>query len=266
MSLFYDITDLSINELVVVEIKNITNFGINVVLLEYNNTEALINLREISTNKYRSLNGLINVGDIEVVQVTNIDIKNENSIFIDLTRKYIDENKKEVIYKKYLLLKKLNNMIKFSKFDENVKINYIKYIKENKMIKKLLNNDIMNSQDIHNYLMNKLFPKEQKKHYNKKLVNKTNKFTLVKDIKNYLTFLELYYPIKVIVDDIKLGNIIIKTKIPLFKNEFDDLIKNIDNEDFNYNFEWYLKSKPKCWNYRSRCSRKDIINRSTYRC
>ena len=53
--LCYNIKELNVDELVVVRIEKITNMGINVILLEYNNRPALINVREISTTRYKSL-------------------------------------------------------------------------------------------------------------------------------------------------------------------------------------------------------------------
>jgi translation initiation factor 2 subunit 1 len=121
---FYNKTKPDVDDIVACKINRITDSGIYVELLEYDNIQGYIPLKEISTHRYRSLSGIINENDIEFIQVTVVD---DN--YIDLTRKYINEDKKVKILKKYSLLKKMYNIINYSKLDKEIIKEYISICK-----------------------------------------------------------------------------------------------------------------------------------------
>ena len=62
-----------VDELVMVKVKQIAEMGAYVSLLEYNNIEGMILLRELSRRRIRSINKLIRVGRNEVVVVLRVD-------------------------------------------------------------------------------------------------------------------------------------------------------------------------------------------------
>lgn len=83
---YYEQLYPDVNDLVVVRINSITDMGIYVSLLEYNELEGMIPITEYTNRRFRSLPSLTRVGRIEFVLVTNVDkIKG----YIDLSKKRI---------------------------------------------------------------------------------------------------------------------------------------------------------------------------------
>lgn len=62
-----------VDELVVVNVRQIAEVGAYVHLLEYNNIEGMILLSELSRRRIRSIQKLIRVGRNEVVVVLRVD-------------------------------------------------------------------------------------------------------------------------------------------------------------------------------------------------
>lgn len=74
------------DDLVMVQVKNVSDMGAYVSLLEYNNIEGLISLGELTRKRIRSVNKLTRVGRQEVVGVLRVD---ETKGFIDLSKKKV---------------------------------------------------------------------------------------------------------------------------------------------------------------------------------
>ena len=70
---FYENQFPAIDELVVVQVRQIAEMGAYVKLLEYDNIEGMILLSELSRRRIRSINKLIRVGRNEVVVVLRVD-------------------------------------------------------------------------------------------------------------------------------------------------------------------------------------------------
>ena len=70
---FYENPFPAIDELVVVQVRQIAEMGAYVKLLEYDNIEGMILLSELSRRRIRSINKLIRVGRNEVVVVLRVD-------------------------------------------------------------------------------------------------------------------------------------------------------------------------------------------------
>ena len=70
---FYENQFPGIDELVVVQVRQIAEMGAYVKLLEYDNIEGMILLSELSRRRIRSINKLIRVGRNEVVVVLRVD-------------------------------------------------------------------------------------------------------------------------------------------------------------------------------------------------
>ena len=70
---FYENQFPAIEELVVVQVRQIAEMGAYVKLLEYDNIEGMILLSELSRRRIRSINKLIRVGRNEVVVVLRVD-------------------------------------------------------------------------------------------------------------------------------------------------------------------------------------------------
>lgn len=90
-----------IDDLVMVNVRNIAEMGAYVHLLEYNNIEGMILLSELSRRRIRSVQKLIRVGRNEVAVVLRVDKEkgsvNVNScLFINLLIGYIDLSKRRV--------------------------------------------------------------------------------------------------------------------------------------------------------------------------
>ena len=82
---FYENEFPAIDELVVVQVRQIAEMGAYVKLLEYNNIEGMILLSELSRRRIRSINKLIRVGRNEVVVVLRVD--HEKGIHIVIMQK-----------------------------------------------------------------------------------------------------------------------------------------------------------------------------------
>ena len=61
------------DELVMVNVRQIADMGAYVTLLEYNNIEGMILLSELSRRRIRSIQKLIRVGRNEIVVVLRVD-------------------------------------------------------------------------------------------------------------------------------------------------------------------------------------------------
>jgi translation initiation factor 2 subunit 1 len=70
---FYENQFPAVDELVVVQVRQIAEMGAYVKLLEYDNIEGMILLSELSRRRIRSINKLIRVGRNEVVVVLRVD-------------------------------------------------------------------------------------------------------------------------------------------------------------------------------------------------
>lgn len=70
---FYQAQYPEIEEVVMVNVRNIAEMGAYVVLLEYNDIEGMILLSELSRRRIRSINKLIRVNRNEVAMVLRVD-------------------------------------------------------------------------------------------------------------------------------------------------------------------------------------------------
>mmetsp|Transcript_38901 Transcript_38901/g.49656 ORF Transcript_38901/g.49656 Transcript_38901/m.49656 type:complete len:344 (+) Transcript_38901:170-1201(+) len=83
---FYEQQFPEIEDLVVVNVRNIAEMGAYVTLLEYNNIEGMILLSELSRRRIRSINKLIRVNRNEVVMVLRVD---KEKGYIDLSKRRV---------------------------------------------------------------------------------------------------------------------------------------------------------------------------------
>jgi translation initiation factor 2 subunit 1 len=70
---FYENPYPNVDDLVMVQVRQIAEMGAYVKLLEYDNIEGMILLSELSRRRIRSINKLIRVGRNEVVVVLRVD-------------------------------------------------------------------------------------------------------------------------------------------------------------------------------------------------
>ena len=75
-----------IDDVVMVQVRSIAEMGAYVALLEYNNTEGMILLSEVSRRRIRSINKLIRVGKQEVCMVLRVD---RDKGYIDLSKRRV---------------------------------------------------------------------------------------------------------------------------------------------------------------------------------
>merc|ERR1719217_826144 len=75
-----------IDDVVMVQVRSIAEMGAYVALLEYNNTEGMILLSELTRRRIRSVNKLIRVGKQEVCMVLRVD---QDKGYIDLSKRRV---------------------------------------------------------------------------------------------------------------------------------------------------------------------------------
>ncbi|SCZ92467.1 BZ3500_MvSof-1268-A1-R1_Chr5-2g07885 [Microbotryum saponariae] len=83
---FYESRFPEVDELVMVQVKQIQEMGAYVKLLEYDNIEGMILLSELSRRRIRSIQKLIRVGRNEVVVVMRVD---KEKGYIDLSKRRV---------------------------------------------------------------------------------------------------------------------------------------------------------------------------------
>lgn len=83
---FYEARYPEIEQIVMVNVRNIADMGAYVSLLEYNNIEGMILLSELSRRRIRSINKLIRVNRNEVVMVLRVD---KEKGYIDLSKRRV---------------------------------------------------------------------------------------------------------------------------------------------------------------------------------
>ena len=98
----------AINDITMVIPTKITNIGVYVKLLEYNNIEGLILLSDLSRFRCRSINKLVRIGKQFPACVLSVDIKTNN---ISLSKKIVTPNEQLLCQQNYLNLKYINNII-----------------------------------------------------------------------------------------------------------------------------------------------------------
>lgn len=95
---FYENQFPAVDELVVVQVRQIAEMGAYVKLLEYDNIEGMILLSELSRRRIRSINKLIRVGRNEVVVVLRVDqekgmfwyqVLSDSTGYIDLSKRRV---------------------------------------------------------------------------------------------------------------------------------------------------------------------------------
>merc|ERR1712000_9287 len=98
-----------VDDVVMVNVRSIADVGANVVLLEYDNTEGLILLSELSRGRIRSINKLIRVGRDEAVVVLRVD---QEKGYIDLSKRRVSPEEIRKCEEKYNKAKIVNTILR----------------------------------------------------------------------------------------------------------------------------------------------------------
>ncbi len=128
----------SIDDVVIAKVTNISEYGIEVKLIEYNNITGFINCGEVSRKKKVNLNKLLTVGKDILVHVIQVD---ETKNMIDLSKRTISDEDIKQFTDSHRLHIQLYNLFKLL----YMKINNI--TEPNKI----------NQDDMHNFMCNTLF-------------------------------------------------------------------------------------------------------------
>jgi translation initiation factor 2 alpha subunit (eIF-2alpha) len=145
----------SIDDVVIAKVINISEYGIEVKLIEYNNITGFINCSEISRKKKVNLNKLLTVGKDILVHVIQVD---ETKSMIDLSKRTISDDDVKQFTETHRTHIQLYNLFK----QLYMKINNI--IELNKL----------NQDELHNFMCNTLF-EIQTEFENDYLFEKNNK-------------------------------------------------------------------------------------------
>lgn len=104
----YEQKDPKPNELVVVRVKEVTQMGAYVELLEYDNREGLIQLSELSRRRFRSIQRLIRVDKEETVLVTGVDAEKG---YVDLSKRRVVAEAVAQANQKYVKSKAVHSIV-----------------------------------------------------------------------------------------------------------------------------------------------------------
>ncbi|KAJ3649160.1 hypothetical protein Zmor_020916 [Zophobas morio] len=98
-----------VEDVVMVNVLSIAEMGAYVRLLEYNNTEGMILLSELSRRRIRSINKLIRVGKTEPVVVIRVDT---DKGYIDLSKRRVSAEDVEKCTERFAKAKAVNSILR----------------------------------------------------------------------------------------------------------------------------------------------------------
>lgn len=98
-----------VEDVVMVQVKNIAEMGAYVSLLEYNGIEGMILLSELSRRRIRSISSLIKVGRQEPVMVVRVD---KQKGYIDLSKRRVSEEEVAACEERYNKSKMVHSIMR----------------------------------------------------------------------------------------------------------------------------------------------------------
>merc|ERR1712063_156401 len=107
------------DELVVVRVNKVEEFGAYVTLLEYNNIEAMILSSEVSRKRIRSIHKHLRIGKQDVMQVLRVD---KEKGYIDLSKKYVSEEDVVVATERFAKSKTVHSIMKHTAVTCNIPV------------------------------------------------------------------------------------------------------------------------------------------------
>ncbi|KLO13718.1 eukaryotic translation initiation factor 2 subunit alpha [Schizopora paradoxa] len=106
---FYENKYPEVDDLVMVQVKQIQDMGAYVKLLEYDNIEGMILLSELSRRRIRSIQKIIRVGRNEVVVVLRVD---KEKGYIDLSKRRVTAEEKEKCEDRFNLSRQVASILR----------------------------------------------------------------------------------------------------------------------------------------------------------
>jgi len=106
---YYEQKYPEVDELVMVQVRQIAEMGAYVKLLEYDNTEGMILLSELSRRRIRSVQKLIRVGRNEVVVVLRVD---KEKGYIDLSKRRVSPEDIVKCEERYIKSKTVSSILR----------------------------------------------------------------------------------------------------------------------------------------------------------
>lgn len=97
------------DDLVVVRVNKVEDFGAYVTLLEYNNIEGMILSSEVSRKRIRSIHKHLRINKQDVMQVLRVD---KDKGYIDLSKKYVNEDQVKYATDAYTKSKTVHSIMK----------------------------------------------------------------------------------------------------------------------------------------------------------
>lgn len=98
-----------VGDVVMAKIIGLRDIGADVELLEYNNISGIIQYSELSRKRIHTLKHFIRVGNMEALQVVNVD---EKKGYIDLSKKYLQRQEINECIERYQQSKKVHNILR----------------------------------------------------------------------------------------------------------------------------------------------------------
>lgn len=113
----------AVDDITMVNPTKITDLGVYVKLLEYNNIEGLIMLSDLSKSRFRSINKVVSIGKKFPACVHTID---EKTKYITLSKKDVSNEEQKECEETYSILKFINDLVilftKRTKREHNISI------------------------------------------------------------------------------------------------------------------------------------------------
>jgi len=121
MVYFYRKKIPDVDEIVIAKVTKINEYGVDVVLCEYNNVHGFINCGEVSRKKKINLNKLLVVGKMILLNVIRVD---DEKNFIDLSKRTISQEDIKLFEEKHKLHIKLYQLFSLIFMKHNDVINH----------------------------------------------------------------------------------------------------------------------------------------------
>jgi translation initiation factor 2 subunit 3 len=231
MPFFYKHKLPNAGDLVVANIVRINpQTGAFCTLPEYNDLEAFLNLKEISRYRFKKLKGVIEEGTNEVMEVVTVD-----KGYVDLSRKFIKDEERELHYATFSNYQKLFKVLHYN--FPLIEQTYIEQIvwDPNFDFESFTENVQSELLEAHTKIIRLFNQEEQPTVHQCTIViyGLLDTSLSASQISSFLVMCCEEVPVVITTCNVKLGRYTISNKVPLLRCDFDSIVSQIQNKQFD---------------------------------